>query len=319
MVPWPSWSGKIFALPPLGLDDDRYAFKHALLRDAAYAQLAPSDRRRTHAAVAEWLTERLHVETNKVDHTIEAAIAQHWDLAGNRQAAAVAYRVAGERALSLFAHGEAARALQRARELSDNDDPDTLERLADALEVAQTVQAAREVYQRARDLTPGQNATQRARLCRKLGECAMRGGRARDAIDDYEEGLRILEQYSADPSLSSNGSTKYEYLIEKAALLGSMGWLIGYMMDDNARGLPSVKKPSAPSAPPPISRLASISLGSQLHACGTVAGAASCNQRNLEIGRSLATSPHDRPTSIWCGAPVWDKSTRRWRTRQALV
>ena len=82
-----------------------YRFRHALMRDAAYETQVLDVRRLTHARVAEALGAR---------RAEPALIAKHLDLAGQVEAAAAQYLVAGQAEQGRGAHVEATRLLSRA-------------------------------------------------------------------------------------------------------------------------------------------------------------------------------------------------------------
>jgi ATP/maltotriose-dependent transcriptional regulator MalT len=97
-------------------DDGMYRFRHALLREVVEDDLLPGERAELHGAVARALQERLE---GGAGAQITAAIAHHFDAAGNQPealAAAVRAATAAERA---YAYGEAAALLERALELWD--------------------------------------------------------------------------------------------------------------------------------------------------------------------------------------------------------
>jgi DNA-binding NarL/FixJ family response regulator len=117
--------------------EDGYAFRHALIREAIYADLLPGERRAAHARVAKLLAAR---------PTPVAELAHHWDAAGEVAEALVASVRAGESAAAAFAHAEAhahyERALRRWREalepaaLTGLDLDTVLERAAAAASIA---------------------------------------------------------------------------------------------------------------------------------------------------------------------------------------
>lgn len=91
-------------LRPLGDDGESYAFRHALLRDAAYGSLLRSTRQATHARVAEAIL----VEDPASARTQPELLAHHYTEAGEIQPA-IAYGLAAARlALSRSACVEAA-------------------------------------------------------------------------------------------------------------------------------------------------------------------------------------------------------------------
>jgi DNA-binding NarL/FixJ family response regulator len=121
----------------LVVGEDGYAFRHALIREAIYADLLPGERRDAHARVARLLAAR---------PTPVAELAHHWDAAGEVDEALVASVRAGESASAAFAPAEAhahyERALRRWREAAAPEtltglDLDTLlERAAAAASIA---------------------------------------------------------------------------------------------------------------------------------------------------------------------------------------
>ena len=73
------------------LTDDEYVFRHALVRDAAYAALTDADRRLGHTLAGEW-----YVRTGERDALV---LAEHFDRGGALPRAAECYRLAAEQAL----------------------------------------------------------------------------------------------------------------------------------------------------------------------------------------------------------------------------
>jgi DNA-binding CsgD family transcriptional regulator/tetratricopeptide (TPR) repeat protein len=96
-------------------DEHGYEFRHALLREAAYAEVMPGERARLHSALAQ----RLEADPALAgaDTTLAAELAYHWQAAGERERALAASVRAGEEAERMYAHPEALRHLQRALEL----------------------------------------------------------------------------------------------------------------------------------------------------------------------------------------------------------
>jgi class 3 adenylate cyclase len=103
-----------------GAADDTYVFKHALIRDAAYASLLKRRRRDLHRATARALTERFP----DVATTQPELVAHHLGVAGDADAATTAWERAAERALARSALVEAAHhygaALAAVRTLPDD-------------------------------------------------------------------------------------------------------------------------------------------------------------------------------------------------------
>jgi class 3 adenylate cyclase/predicted ATPase len=101
----------------------RYAFKHALLRDAAYESLLRSNRRAIHASVA------AAIERDRPDVVAghPELLAYHYGLAGNAATAIRYWLLGGQRARNRSANAEAVGQFRHALELLDSL-PDSPER-----------------------------------------------------------------------------------------------------------------------------------------------------------------------------------------------
>ncbi len=93
-----------------------YAFRHALLQEAAYEDLLPGERQRLHRAFAQALAER-GPGTGAVAAGHWAELAYHWFAARDDQRAFEASILAGEAAAAAFAFVDAQRQNERALEL----------------------------------------------------------------------------------------------------------------------------------------------------------------------------------------------------------
>jgi class 3 adenylate cyclase/tetratricopeptide (TPR) repeat protein len=109
--------------------DREYLFRHVLVRDVAYGQMARARRAEKHRLAAEWL-ESLgrpdeHAETLAYHYSSALALARATgeEPQGLAERARDALRVAGDRALTLDAFGQAARLYADALELTADDDP----------------------------------------------------------------------------------------------------------------------------------------------------------------------------------------------------
>ena len=91
--------------------EGRYAFRHALLREALQDDLLPGERVDLHRAVAEAL------ERHVTGAYAAAAVAHHYNAAGDQPRALAAAVRAGEAAEAVHAYGEAAALYERALEL----------------------------------------------------------------------------------------------------------------------------------------------------------------------------------------------------------
>ncbi|MGO2518798.1 MAG: AAA family ATPase [Microbacterium sp.] len=97
----------------LSVDDDQYAFRHALLREAVHDDLLPGERARLHHMYAEALEKR----AASLDRCDRSSLAHHWRLAQVPDRALVASVAAMQEAKSRFAFASAARFGELALEL----------------------------------------------------------------------------------------------------------------------------------------------------------------------------------------------------------
>ena len=105
-------------------DDPQYAFRHALVRDVAYAQLPRSARAEKHRLAAEWIARSASRPDLVAHHYTEALSlvrAAHGDTAPLEEPARNALRAAGGRARSLGAFNEAMDLYRRALDLRPAD------------------------------------------------------------------------------------------------------------------------------------------------------------------------------------------------------
>ncbi len=135
----------------------RYAFRHALLREAIYSDLLPGERRSLHRTLAQALSERPDLAGRTA--LAQAELAYHWYAAGELPTALSASLAAGVAAEELRALGEAWLHFGRALEIWDR-----LERPPDNLPLSR-----REVLRRAADAAVLTGDTQSGlRLAREL-------------------------------------------------------------------------------------------------------------------------------------------------------
>ncbi len=90
-----------------------YSFRHALIRRAVSDQLLAAERTELHAHIARLLESR---------GAVSAAVAQHYELAGEGRPARRAYVLAGDQAMAALAFSDAADAYRRAIEACAIDD-----------------------------------------------------------------------------------------------------------------------------------------------------------------------------------------------------
>ncbi|HEX6714337.1 MAG TPA: AAA family ATPase, partial [Thermoleophilaceae bacterium] len=97
--------------------DDRYVFRHALLREVVVDDLLPGERAELHLALAHAFERRS--DAGQGDAQVAAAIAHHFHAAGDRPAALSTSARAGIAAAEVHAYGEAATLFERALDLWD--------------------------------------------------------------------------------------------------------------------------------------------------------------------------------------------------------
>jgi tetratricopeptide (TPR) repeat protein len=199
---------------PGGYDD--YVFKHALLRDVAYASVPAARRADAHLAVAVWLEEL----TSNRDELVEL-VALHYaaatdELAGAeperaevvRPRAVAALLEAGAAARQRFAVRKAVELHQRALALATTDDERlrALEELGDDDDAGYRGDAARRSYEAALAIaraTPDRDPD-RSRLCRKFAlMMAMNPGSFHDLPDPVVVEELIAEGLSTAPDAVS--------------------------------------------------------------------------------------------------------------------
>ena len=93
-----------------------YAFRHALLQEAVYEDLLPSERTQLHAAYAQAIETNPEVRSDEVAGTA-ALLAHHWLMAHDLERALPAALEAGRMAAAAFAFSEAQSYLERVLEL----------------------------------------------------------------------------------------------------------------------------------------------------------------------------------------------------------
>jgi predicted ATPase len=181
-------------IPPVAT----YAFKHALVQDAAYETQLKNRRQAVHRSIAEVLRERFA----EVAVSTPEVVAHHYTQAGLAPDAVVWWRKAGEQALRRAAHVEALRHLDRGRALIPAC-PDTPERSREELNLevcrgavllmlrGQGAPEVREAYDRAALISRGMPESEEVFLVlfglwrTQIGYNEMEGAR--------ETGVRLLD------------------------------------------------------------------------------------------------------------------------------
>jgi DNA-binding CsgD family transcriptional regulator/tetratricopeptide (TPR) repeat protein len=187
---------------------DAYAFRHALVQEAVYADLLPGERSRLHAAYATTLAAR--EDSGPCEQATEAAeLAHHWYAAHDMERALPAAVAAGLAAERVHAYAEAQRQFERALELwervpdvhleVDLDRVDLLRHAAeDAFRIASRERAIalirsalREVDARAEPLRAGVLSSRLAHFMRHSGKPG--------AFDVYKEAVRLVPSEPPTP------------------------------------------------------------------------------------------------------------------------
>ena len=100
---------------PAFQDTEEYLFNHALLRDVVYESVLKRYRRLYHAATARWLEQA--TQRSQRSDEFAALIADHYDRAGESEAAVIWYQRAAGHAAAQFANSEAVTLFKRALDL----------------------------------------------------------------------------------------------------------------------------------------------------------------------------------------------------------
>ncbi len=190
-------------------DADGYAFRHALLQEAAYADLLPGERTALHLALAEALTE----DPSLAAGTVAAELAHHWRAAHRMPEALTAYVRAGLEAERISAFAEAGQHFERALEIWDLV-PDAAGRceLPLAEVVAHAAGAVHLVGEHQRAVTLGRLALAladeagdvvRSALAReRLGRYLWLAGDSDGALAAYREAVKLLPPEPPTPELA---------------------------------------------------------------------------------------------------------------------
>jgi tetratricopeptide (TPR) repeat protein/tRNA A-37 threonylcarbamoyl transferase component Bud32 len=278
---------------PATVDDDRYEFTQAVVRDVAYGRLPARERRRAHGEVARWL-EAHAGGARSSDPDILLALAHHREHGGDLPGAAAAWRLAGERCLEASASRQAHAALRRAWDLGggkDNPDAGLAMLLGEAALESDGPAAAEEAFRAALALTPetAETAIERARIHGKLGEAASHAAEHARAIQSYQAGLDLIapggqltSEAERDPRLASH-------------LFGHLGWVLAYQLaSTDPRGLAYCERAAALLEDTPHRRelaRALSRLGGAYMRAGRWNEQLACNRKNLEIAQELGDLP----------------------------
>jgi class 3 adenylate cyclase len=180
-----------------------FSFRHALLREAVYADLLPGRRRSLHVALARALSE--HPALSGLRAGSAAELAHHW-YAADRLGEALSTSVrAGMDAQSMHAQAEALLHYDRALEIWDRaagadpaaDRLDVVRRAADAANLSGDPQRATALARDALEMVDeGADPAVAALVRERLGRYTWAAGREEDALLEYR---RAVELMPADP------------------------------------------------------------------------------------------------------------------------
>jgi DNA-binding CsgD family transcriptional regulator/tetratricopeptide (TPR) repeat protein len=189
-----------------GAGDSGYAFRHALLQEAAYDDLLPGERQRLHRAFAEALAER-GPDSGAIPAGHWAELAYHWSAARDDRRAFEASIQAGEAAASAFAFADAQRHDERAlalwstvegpADLAGIDRVDLLDRAGGAALLAgeghRSVALRREAVAA---LGPNANPIRAGTMLERLGRALWINGESEAALEACEAAVAVMP---ADP------------------------------------------------------------------------------------------------------------------------
>jgi DNA-binding NarL/FixJ family response regulator len=182
-------------------DDDRYTFRHALLREVVADDLLPGERTELHRAFAEALERRS--ADGPAGAQIAAGVAHHYAAAGDQRAALRASVRAATAAESVHAFGEAAALLERALELWDRvpdaeqiagiDHVELLHRAGDAFIATGDRSRPTHLLRAALEMIDASAEPRRAAaVLERLAMAHWRANRAREAVDTAERALELV-------------------------------------------------------------------------------------------------------------------------------
>jgi DNA-binding CsgD family transcriptional regulator/tetratricopeptide (TPR) repeat protein len=210
-------------------EEERFCFRHALLREALYDDLLPGERGEWHLALAL----ALEGQDSSGDRELERAtmIASHYAAAGDQPAALRASVHAAQAAGRVHAYGEVSELVERALELwprvSDDARPtgvdhvDLLAMAARAYGIAGQWPRAEVLFRRALDeVDPDEDPLRYASLLSRLARIQRALNRTPEAIETAERALAMLPE--------KEGARERASLL---AWLGRSRWLRGRYRD----------------------------------------------------------------------------------------
>ncbi|MFL5676548.1 MAG: AAA family ATPase [Chloroflexota bacterium] len=193
---------------------ERYQFRHALVQEAAYDQLLPSERRALHGAYARAMASRPVPGGGAAEASRLVEIAHHWTAAHESARALPAAIAAGDASRAVFAYGEASRQYELAIELWDLADPADLPAGRDLVglfdaasasanlvgDASRAVDHARHALELVDARSPGTAAADRearALARERLGAAVGLAGDTAISIEALEEAVELLDGTAA--------------------------------------------------------------------------------------------------------------------------
>ena len=181
----------------LAVEGDFYVFRHALLREAAYAALLPGERHRLHAAYGAALAYRGELAADPA--TLDAELARHWSAAGVLEPALRASLAAAGAAERRHGFAEACAHYDRALDLwagvedaptaAGTDRVTLLRRAAEAANLAGESARAAALIRTALD---GASPATAGELHERLGRYLWAAGDSEAAVGAYQDAVRLV-------------------------------------------------------------------------------------------------------------------------------
>ncbi len=189
-----------------------YAFRHALLQEAVYDDLLPTERRRYHATYAAALRERPVLDgATGAGHL--AALAHHASASHDLAAALEAWVAAGRASVEAYAFPAAARSLERALDLWDavplDDRPTSVDQiqlfyeLSLARMLAGEMTGAVDAARRAVELSdPAEDPVRAAMLLERFGRTSWVNGDMESGLRHSAEAVALLDGQPPSPTVA---------------------------------------------------------------------------------------------------------------------
>ncbi len=265
----------------------RYAFRHALLREAIYSDLLPGERRALHRTLAQTLSERPDLAGGAA--LAEAELAYHWYAAGELPTALRASLAAGFAAEELRALGEAwlhyARALEIWERLESIPDElplgrcDLLRRAADAAvltgDIRSGLRIARELLA---EVDEEEEPVDAALAHERLGRYLWMDGCGEGSLPEYARAVELM------PSEPESEPLAYVLAAEGQALMLCHRFADSLALCEQALGIARAVGAEAVEA-----HILNTMCGN-LTATGDLDGAVRSAKHALAIGRRLRLS-----------------------------